>query len=582
MPVTPHVKALSSRTAGQLRARVQPHRRTQSFTHALTDVLGTTRPPRKVYVLADATVGRPVRDWVARFPSGTVHVLSGQERPDWDLAGFGARWHRADTIALRDWQVRMLGAADVVIDVVPHDAAAQVENWRRLFLHLRPRGSYLADTSALPAGAFDPAWADLLAMIVGGATEREPRPPVLERESNACAVGIAVSRDAVVIRKRRRHLVKIPHTTVDRMLIGREPDVRLTTLATLPRGTLRSRAVTTSHGAAVEITGLDTSLPYPDLRLRHYEGPISLGGHSLVHTGDTILPDSFPNHLAQLTNDRIMSVSHGFARIARAGQPSKHLAGTFYHFDSTVPGDDARVTTELASRLWGWDAAKKAIPELRAYFQVEQDGDGENSLERQLLLAYGIAPTDIAWTSAPTTVDSLVAATPLWHGRSPHYVHPQIADVWARLAASLIDPRAAIQARIFVSSADGPADRGCRNAPAVEDFFRDHGFAIVRPETMNLRAKASTFGSARVIAGFGGSAMAGLLFAQRLETLVVLNDEGHAGHDEHLFMSISGADEHYFWSTPDEPDRGAWAPAAAWEFDFGRNAAELSALLERT
>ena len=59
------------------------------------------------------------------------------------------------------------------------------------------------------------------------------------------------------------------------------------------------------------------------------------------------------------------------------------------------------------------------------------------------------------------------------------------------------------------------------------------------------------FNGARVVAGFGGSAMFNLMHARRLEAVVVLSHHAYAARNEHLFASLLGADLHYFWQESD-------------------------------
>jgi hypothetical protein len=76
-----------------------------------------------------------------------------------------------------------------------------------------------------------------------------------------------------------------------------------------------------------------------------------------------------------------------------------------------------------------------------------------------------------------------------------------------------------------------------------------------------------------------------LMYAQKLEGVILLNHEAYTARNEHLFTSLTGGEVHYFWSRPDieHPD-GAFSQAAFesdWEFDFERNAAELDAVVAR-
>jgi capsular polysaccharide biosynthesis protein len=174
----------------------------------------------------------------------------------------------------------------------------------------------------------------------------------------------------------------------------------------------------------------------------------------------------------------------------------------------------------------------------------------------------------------------------MWHNAEPHYVHPDIAATWRRLSDGLLagrEPATDLAERIFVSRSEGAKHRECRNIREVEDVFRARGYRIVYPERLSLPDQAEIFGAARVIAGFGGSALFNVMHARRLETMIILNHEAYTARNEHLFTSVIGAEVHYFWSAPDIPHGDSWSSAAFysdWEFDFERNGAELAGLLD--
>ncbi|WP_375491735.1 DUF563 domain-containing protein [uncultured Jatrophihabitans sp.] len=575
------VRDLTARATGKRDATAER----EAVAEALIDLLGRPdREPRRVFVFAEAEAHEPVLAWIGRFPPGTVHVVSAQDRPDWQVAGQDVAQLTARDRAERIRHLELLGPVDVIVDVLPQDTDAQIELWHDAFLHLRPDGLYIIDTSSAGAHTFGTAWSQWLALLLGG-DRQGAAPTARDREFTASTGEVAVSRDAIVIRKQQRHYLKLRDDEADRILASREPGLTVTELATLPAGTLVNRGTVTSHEAGVEITALDVDLPYPALHLRHYDGPVSVVSNALVFSGDTVLPDSFRHHLERSPrNPKLTSVSERFGRIATDLLPHRHLDGAYYHLDSENSGHYGHLTTEVISRLWGWDAAKRAVPDLKALFRVRWPGERDPALERRVFSAYGIDPADIVWTGVPVTVDSLVAATPMWHNQFPHYVHPQIAETWERLATSLIDPDAPAYDRIFVSRSGDLGNRACRNIREVEDWFRERGFEIVYPELHDLGTQAGIFGAARVVAGFGGSAMFNVLFARRLETMIVLNHEAYTARNEHLFASVLGVDTHYFWSTPDvEHPTGGWSEAAyysGWQFDFARNAADLDRLIK--
>ena len=174
----------------------------------------------------------------------------------------------------------------------------------------------------------------------------------------------------------------------------------------------------------------------------------------------------------------------------------------------------------------------------------------------------------------------------MWHNAAPHYVHPDIAATWRRLSEGLTTGRPndeVLPERIFVSRSEGAKHRECRNIREVEDVFRQRGYRVIYPERLSLPDQAAIFGAARVIAGFGGSALFNVMHSRHLETMIILNHEAYTARNEHLFTSVIGADVHYFWSDPDVAHGETWSQAAFysdWEFDFERNGADLDRLLD--
>lgn len=115
----------------------------------------------------------------------------------------------------------------------------------------------------------------------------------------------------------------------------------------------------------------------------------------------------------------------------------------------------------------------------------------------------------------------------------------------------------------------------------MERFFADRGFTVIYPETLPLPEQVALFAGARVVAGFGGSAMFNLMHTRRLESTIVLSHHGYIARNEHLFTSLLGGQLHYFWSTADvaPPTEGRTKESfrPSWTFDF----AELGADLDR-
>lgn len=540
---------------------------------------------RVVVVLAEKALRRRLVPWLTQFSGDRVHVISAESAPEWQLENTAITHHLGGNDAQLHWHLKLLGPADVILDLTAGDLAQHLALFRKLFFHLVPGGAYVIDQSDRRGNAFAPptgAW--LSALFAAESAASSPKASGLDRETVAAVEGLSASRDLIVVSKRGRHQIKLRDSETNRIMAVRDREVEVTELETRPGGELVSDAVVISHEADVEIPHLQTRFTYPELHLRHYAGAVAFSGSTLMYTSKSILPDSFRHHLeTSPDNARMINVSPTFGRVPDHEQPKDELPGHFYQLDCAFSGHFGHLMTETVSRLWGWDRAKQSLPELKAIFRIYHPKARDPVLERRLFTAYGIAESDIVWVDHPVLLESVVSATPMWHNQVPHYVHPAITDTYRRLSDGLIDWAAPTYEKIFVSRASRSPRRTCRNADKVEAFFESHGFTVVYPETLDLGQQAAVFARAEVIAGFGGSALFNLLFAQKLQTLIVLSHEAYTARNEHLFAALLNCTVHYFWSPPDiAHPAGGWSQDAFysdWEFDFSRNRPALEDLL---
>jgi capsular polysaccharide biosynthesis protein len=117
----------------------------------------------------------------------------------------------------------------------------------------------------------------------------------------------------------------------------------------------------------------------------------------------------------------------------------------------------------------------------------------------------------------------------------------------------------------------------------VERFFADRGYHVFYPEELPLPEQARLFAGARVVAGFGGSAMFNLMHCQRLEAAVVISHHAYVARNEHLFTSVLGGQLHYFWQTSDVPPpavgRNKASSGSSFAFDFEAYGDDLARVL---
>ena len=514
--------------------------------------------PRDRTVLVVAASGDLPRRWADRLAGDRVSVVRD-----------------ADALPAA---VRRLPPLDLVVCLLDAEGPDPVAAVVRTYRAVRPRGRLVVEVAEDSADARArigrlTTWSRRLEARArrGGARARD--------EARSLEVAEA-DEDRVALVKRGRHLLALRESEVVETLPLREPGLTVSVVEEHPAGELVSSSVVFSHGE--HEAEFPTRFAYPPLALRHYEGPIVSRGWTLAYAGNTALPDSFRFHLAtQQRHPLLDPVGDDWHRV-RGGRRPGPLAGSYYLLESTFPHHYGHVMAEVVSRLWGWDAAKRADPELKVMLHVRPKNPPADPLERRVFEAYGIAPEDIVVLDRPVVVDSLWSATPMWHQHRPFYVHPGMLDTYERLAHGFTDgdpDGAPAHERIFVSRGEGAVNRRCLNQPDVEAWFADRGFEIVYPERHTLAEQVHLFRKAREVAGFGGSGMFNIVYARNLEKLVVLNHEAYIARNEHMFCSLLGAEEHYLWSTPEvvhpEGRFSVETFRADWRFDFARNEAHL-------
>ncbi|MFA6576845.1 MAG: glycosyltransferase 61 family protein [Nocardioides sp.] len=473
-----------------------------------------------------------------------------------------ARW-----LAQRDRILRRNGPVDLVVVLSPASPAQHRRQLRDLVPHLVPGGMYVVDRRAIDAGR------DL-------ETTLAPRGLVSRVWSDERLVGVVKGPET---------LLKLRHEEATQLVNRRAGDLTATELAVLPGGVLPPPPRVVVHGGGGQ--GLDAEMRYPPLQLRRYTGDLTLTPGALVYADGVLLPDSFRWHLAdRLDHPRLVDVRGGFARPkqGRKGQlpnlpQADRLTGAYYHFDYVNTGHYGHLMTEALSKLWGWETAKAADPDLKLLSRTHPRyaGTGRVPPDIELLTRYGVDPADIVRVDGPVKVGTLVAAAPMWHNQDPFYAHPGITEVWDRLREGMVQPDRVASERIFVSRREG--GRPCRNVEAVEALFADAGFEIVLPGGLSQPEQAAVFAGARVVAGFAGTGMFNLAYAHRAEQVIVLSQESYDARNEHLFAAVHGAAIAYFFSPAEiaHPE-GGWSYEAfqsPWSFDFDRNGAALDALL---
>jgi capsular polysaccharide biosynthesis protein len=547
---------------------------------------------RRVLILADKDQDRDVVRWLDEFAGDDILVMAREENPDWGLPERGARFERAGKFERMEFKVKWLAGIDVLVVLAPEKKASaarfnQHKLFRLLFRFVSAGGLYVLDRQSTPTPSGVLGIKRLTTLLSAFDDPEQVRQLGKSDAELVRSIGaVMLTRRQIVVTKRHTHYLKLRDTDAEAVLGRRETGLQVSRLEVLRGGGYESRAEVISHGALPSNATWPSTITHPAMSLRRYEGRLASSGAMLLFTGRSILPDSFRWHLASdPRNSRIISVSPLFARIDSQFVPERELKGSYYFLDSSNSGHFGHLTTEVVSRLWGWDRAKQDNPDLKAFFHLPSGSTHRPLLEIELFGAYGIAESDIVWTNEPVWLENVYAATPMWHNEPPYHVHPGITDTWRRMTDRLLSRAGEVPTydRVFVSRGGRLKNRVCRNREAIEEFFADRGFHVLFPERVPLPQQAAIFANARVVAGFGGSAMFNLMHTRRLETTIVLSHNAYLARNEHLFASLLGGRLHYFWSESDipQPDgrRSRQAFKSTWAFDFERYGAELEQVI---
>ena len=136
----------------------------------------------------------------------------------------------------------------------------------------------------------------------------------------------------------------------------------------------------------------------------------------------------------------------------------------------------------------------------------------------------------------------------MWECTELHYVEPVRRSPMCMLPEAIAALRAAVLSdvppeaggrRLFVSRNEH-ARRRLVNEPDVIAICQRHSFEVVFPERFTLREQATLFGSASVIAGVKGAAMANLIFLPPDASVIVLSPADFA---DPFFLDIAGSSD---------------------------------------
>lgn len=325
----------------------------------------------------------------------------------------------------------------------------------------------------------------------------------------------------------------------------------------------------------------NTAEPRPDHPSRYDTIEISLRQYpdvvvspaQVVSNDRVIMPDSFRhNQTMRLRNRYLREVAPRFARLRHPVTDLPYLEGSYVQLDSEFRGHYGHLMTEQMSRFWSWQRARQIDPSCKALVALNKKRELQ-SWELEIFAAAGIAESDIHFLRKPARVERLIAGTPLLS--NPHYVHPMITETWREVGDKLVQGATGVDLpeRIFCSRRLDK--RSCHNTPEVDAYFADHGFEVIYPEEHSLGDQVQLFRQAEVIAGFSGSALLTLCFAEQPKRVITISSTAYTARNEYLIASLLGHQIDSVTCVPDQPD----FYQSEFRFDFDREGQFLAEVL---
>jgi capsular polysaccharide biosynthesis protein len=419
--------------------------------------------------------------------------------------------------------------------------------------------------------------------LAGTADDHLSKVPAAERDLADSTRSMKRRGRRVVLTKARHHRVKLRDRDADTALTDVFGPSWGEVLAVHEAHTWTPASTVHVHGEGGPKLAVQP-IAVPERSLRRYDG-VSWHGRQVFAKGELWLPDTFRHQSQRVLSQRaLVRSSQEMGRLKSRMEPraTRRVQGTFYNFDTEFPGHFGHVTTEVLSRYWGWQEARRRYPSIRPLVSTYHRSDQVPGFQLQMLQALGV-PTDEILTTyrgRELVLEHLVSASPDFE--NPVYADPALAEVWAALYAGLPadDPDAPRPDRVFVSRRPGGA-RYCLQTPEIERWFVDRGFAVVYPEDLPYARQAHLFAGARVIAGFGGSGLFNMMFAPSAR-IVLISGTSYTARNEYLFGAVNGNEMHYFWGESElRAVKGFDLDAykSPFSFDLPRFASELEAAI---
>lgn len=215
-----------------------------------------------------------------------------------------------------------------------------------------------------------------------------------------------------------------------------------------------------------------------------------------------------------------------------------HDLDTALYMDHSISGHYGHFVGDCLTRMYVWDFCRSLFGDVKVIVAYGTQPD----FQSHLLNAAGVPKENIMSIRGLARCKRLLLATPSLGVE--RYASPTSARLWGTIRDRSAVRDVSLPDRIYLSRR-GIKARKLRNESDVEWIFKRNGFAIIRPETLDVREQIALVSNALLVAGPGGSGMFNLAFQGRTRSAFILAKENFVQLSEMLFCSGHDCDLWY-------------------------------------
>lgn len=348
-----------------------------------------------------------------------------------------------------------------------------------------------------------------------------------------------------------------------------------TTLTSINPQPFKCKAVYNVYGYNKESRIQSPEITQPLLSLRQYKN-VMVAPRQIIADNHILFPDTYRlNSRTYLINNALDDVSPRAAvlRYSMNNLPTRD-APVYFHLDNEHRGHFGHLLTETISRIWGWPLVKERHPNAKILLGPSREFATIPEYEYQFYEAAGIVRKDIVFLEDPTNIATIYSAAPLFS--NPNYIHPAILDSWKLVGdnlARMAKKKKEYPKRIFCSRKQ--SRRSCNNGEEIETLFKNHGFTVLYPEEYSLGEQVQLFRHTDVVAGYAGSSLFTVIFAEAPKHVIILRPNTYAAENEFLISALIGGTLDVIISKADDPNSNE----SSFTVDFKQEGADLIKVL---